>query len=526
MRESSVARGALGLVSLGAIAALLVFANLGGYRPLTTHEVLVARTAREMWQRGEWVLPTLLGEPRWRKPPLAYWETILAYQLCGEANEWSARLPSALAGIGLVFVTYWLAAGALGRSVAWLAGFLVATSAFFLTQARLAEVDITLCALVAGALAAFSRIAIHLLTGRERPLRGLVASFWVCCGLAALAKGPVGPLFIAGTVALFRLLGPDHGAIRALWSPSIIAACLLAVALWPVAVVLVDSSAASVWWAETWDRFIADPNGVRRYPFYYVIAALALTLPWTPLWLIFPWTTRRRWLGCLARVVRITPPRTRPGTTARILDRLLAAWLLAPLSLLSLAGGKQQHYLMPALVPCAVWAARMGAILGRQWTGWWRRTLRDYQGGFPIRLLLHPRALRAAWIAAILAVQVLLLPKIHGRRATADWMRAIQASVPAEQPILVLGHSVRWLGFYFDREGSDIPTLEAYFARPVADKEWILTTRRELAAIQSRRAIARVLESPRDRSTDENRRALLVEARPLAQGPAGPRHAN
>src|SRR5436190_702090 len=64
-----------------------------------------AGAAREMLQRGDWLVPTNDGVPRLQKPPLVYWLTRLSLQTFG-VNEFAARLPNALATLAWIFATY------------------------------------------------------------------------------------------------------------------------------------------------------------------------------------------------------------------------------------------------------------------------------------------------------------------------------------------------------------------------------------------------------------------------------------
>src|SRR5438874_2052137 len=64
-----------------------------------------AGAAREMLQRGDWLVPTNNGVPRLQKPPLVYWLTRLSLQIFG-VNEFAARLPNALATLAWIFATY------------------------------------------------------------------------------------------------------------------------------------------------------------------------------------------------------------------------------------------------------------------------------------------------------------------------------------------------------------------------------------------------------------------------------------
>src|SRR5207249_10557747 len=78
-------------------ASILQFCLFLNHRDITTsHEGRVAATAREMRQRGEWIVPYCNDVPRLAKPPLAYWAAIAAWDICGAKDQpWPARLPGA-----------------------------------------------------------------------------------------------------------------------------------------------------------------------------------------------------------------------------------------------------------------------------------------------------------------------------------------------------------------------------------------------------------------------------------------------
>src|SRR5512133_3774935 len=67
--------------------------------PLDDHEAYVSVTAREMITNHEYVIPTMNGEYRIKKPPLQYWLVVGAAKLTGHIDEFTTRLPSALAAI-------------------------------------------------------------------------------------------------------------------------------------------------------------------------------------------------------------------------------------------------------------------------------------------------------------------------------------------------------------------------------------------------------------------------------------------
>src|SRR5204862_7065639 len=88
-----------------------------GFHLLEPDEGRYAQIPREMLARGEWVVPTLQGEPYLDKPPLMYWLVALSYGVFG-AHDWSARLVPALAVHGCVLLTYLLGRRGLGERAA------------------------------------------------------------------------------------------------------------------------------------------------------------------------------------------------------------------------------------------------------------------------------------------------------------------------------------------------------------------------------------------------------------------------
>src|SRR5215203_5491070 len=70
-----------------------------------------AQVAREMFERGDWVTPTLGGFDWFEKPALLYWLQIASYNIFG-VSEFAARFGSAVFGLGTI-ASLWR----LGRSV-------------------------------------------------------------------------------------------------------------------------------------------------------------------------------------------------------------------------------------------------------------------------------------------------------------------------------------------------------------------------------------------------------------------------
>src|SRR3954470_2195865 len=88
-------------------AAVIVFYLYGlGHLPLVgPDEPRYAQVAREMFERGDMVTPTLGGHTWFEKPALLYWMMMAGYKLFG-VSEWAARLGPALSGLLTAFLVF------------------------------------------------------------------------------------------------------------------------------------------------------------------------------------------------------------------------------------------------------------------------------------------------------------------------------------------------------------------------------------------------------------------------------------
>src|SRR5207253_5987248 len=111
----------------------LFFYGLAGAELWRT-ESLRAIIAEGMLRSGNWIVPTLYGEPLFTKPPGMYVAIALCSLPFGRVTEWTARLPSALAATITVFLTYWFFARQLDRRAGMLAALLLPMSAFWLER--------------------------------------------------------------------------------------------------------------------------------------------------------------------------------------------------------------------------------------------------------------------------------------------------------------------------------------------------------------------------------------------------------
>ncbi|MGH9346679.1 MAG: ArnT family glycosyltransferase [Vicinamibacterales bacterium] len=319
------------------LCALTFFVGLGLPAITDADEAFYAESAREMVDRGDWLTPYYNDEPRWQKPILYYWLTAVTYLIAG-IGEWSARAWSALAGLGLVFVTWGAGARLTGRADAgWLAGAIAATCFGYFAVARMALPDLPL--------AFFVTLAIASAFDDRWMLAGLAA------GLGFLTKGPLA-LILPALVFLpvwWRERRRRRVSARSLALGAVVCA---AVGLpWYVAMTAEHGTAylQSFFVGDNLERFATDRFNSPRSPLFYVPVVAGGLLPWTPYLAVCLWRGGR---DLYARGLALTDA-----------DWRLAIWAAAPLVFFSVSIGKQPRYILPILPPIAVLLAR--ALLRR-----------------------------------------------------------------------------------------------------------------------------------------------------------------
>ena len=176
----------LHLIFLLIVGSLLLLIGLGDIGLTDRDEGSNAEAAREMLETGDWISPTLNYEPRYAKPAFVYWIIGSTYALFG-VNEFTARLPSALFGLGLLFLQYFFLNRFLGPAIAFGGSLILLLNAEFIGIHRMVLTDPELVFFTTLATYSFW-IGFHG-EGRERQFLWL---FYIGMAFAMLAKGPVG----------------------------------------------------------------------------------------------------------------------------------------------------------------------------------------------------------------------------------------------------------------------------------------------------------------------------------------------
>ncbi|MCM8798158.1 MAG: glycosyltransferase family 39 protein, partial [Candidatus Omnitrophica bacterium] len=252
----------------------LFFYKLGNLPLLDPDEPRYAEVAREMGERNDFLVPHFNYEIRLKKPPLFYWLIFLSYRIFG-VNEFSARFPSAISGLGGVILTYFIGANLYDSCVGFLSSLILATSLEYLILSRLAITDMLLCFFFLSALLFFIKYT-------KEKKKFFLYFFWISLALSFLTKGPVGllPLLV---ILVFSLLEKNFSLFKELFIsiPALLIFLFLSLSWYLILIFKFGfSEMLSLFREETWERFFK--GYIHREPFFYFIpVVLAGFFPWT-----------------------------------------------------------------------------------------------------------------------------------------------------------------------------------------------------------------------------------------------------
>jgi 4-amino-4-deoxy-L-arabinose transferase-like glycosyltransferase len=327
---------------------------------LRGEETRWAGCAREILATGDWIVPRQQGHVHPDRPPLVNWAIAASSLAVGEGTPLAVRLPSVLAVMLTCLVIYGYCRQFLSSSAALAAAGAYATMIQVLTLGRLAESEAILTLFVSSSL----------LVWHWGLLRGWPPICTWCAGyalaaMAALAKGPQGPVYFVGAVGVYLLLVRRDW--RSLFSLSHATGAMVLigiVAAWQIPYYLAtDWQAVKMTWGhQAAARFdYSNPWPVVEHLFVYPLEVLGSMLPWSLFLLAFAHRGFRQRIGearpqliFLLTAIAVTFPSVWLATTARA------------------------RYFMP-LYPC--FAVLVGIVIERCWQaetrgfwqGYWKR---------------------------------------------------------------------------------------------------------------------------------------------------------
>lgn len=413
---------------IAAAASVIFFINLGATGLWDMDEALYTTCAREMFDRGDWVVPWFNGQMFPEKPPLMFWTMIAGFELFG-VNELGARFFTAVLGVATALLAFHLGRILFNVRVGFWTGLITASTIIFTISARAATVDCALTFVTTAAMLFFVMARRAKFGTRGSSSEGLDASassgsgvksnpeprsqstlslpyavlMYACIGLAVLAKGPVGMVLPLGALGLFVLIeGGWRRVFRSAWE------------MRPFTAVIVIAAVALPWFVmvaqynhgEWLRKFIFEFN---LRPFKQPILGHGDTSSLQHIWAVtvsilyyfyhipailfgfFPWSV---FLGpTLIHTVQTLRKKTAPHFSLSTL--LAVCWFGVWLVFWSICKTKLPHYLLPAYPALAMLTAF-----------WIDRWLHGEEKEAAKKKTPDPfsrRWLRDAWISTIIA---------------------------------------------------------------------------------------------------------------------------
>lgn len=260
------------------LVLLAFFWQLGNPALFDLDEGAFSAATWEMLQRGDYITTFLNGEPRFDKPILIYWLQAISVSLFG-LQEWTLRLPSALAASAWVFATYYFVKPRIPKKNSMLAALMVASSAMIIVIGRAATADAVLNLLIV--LALFDIWRYWEQATRMRLFR---VFFWL--GLGFLCKGPVAvmiPLVVSGF--LYISSGQWQTWLRTIFSPFGWVVFLATALPWYVLEYMAQGQAFidGFFFKHNLSRFSDTMEGHGGQVWYYLIALPFIILPFSGL---------------------------------------------------------------------------------------------------------------------------------------------------------------------------------------------------------------------------------------------------
>lgn len=325
------------------------------YRPLTpVDETRAVSVAWEMWQRGDFLIPHLNGEPYSHKPPLLQWGIHLVWLLFG-VHEYAARVVAPLFGLVNLFLV-----SALARKL-WPHQCVIHTlSPLILLSFPIWAVwtTLTLYDMLTTTFTLLGLLGFQYTMEGKRWLGPCITGLAIGSGI--LSKGPVILLFVlpVGILAPMWQKETTHTGWTD-WYRGIFFSLLLGVILalvWAIPAGLSGGAPyqKAIFWGQSVGRMAH--SFAHQRPFWWYAIAFPI--------LLFPW------VGCTSLWRNTSSIWKEPETKFCLIH--ISSVLLS----LSLVSAKQIHYLLPIMPTVALFLTRLlsevekpSFLQNRRWIG-------------------------------------------------------------------------------------------------------------------------------------------------------------
>jgi 4-amino-4-deoxy-L-arabinose transferase-like glycosyltransferase len=374
---------------IAAVAVAVFFTNLGVTRLWDQDEAFFARTAVEMQQRNDWIVPYFNGEVFAHKPPFMFWMMRTGFVMFGN-TEFAARFWSAVFSTASALLVYQIGQRMFNARVGLWAGLAMSTAVMLDVVGRAATADSFLVFFCTLAMYFFARIedwnAATSVSESRTPLpHKMCIAIYAAMGMAVMVKGPIGVVLPGCVIGLYLLVRDPIATANpnSRWSdratnffkqfapPRIgraflqmrpltaIAAVLLIAGPWYVLVgVKTGGGFLSQFFGEqNIGRFFNAMDNHSGGVWYYIPAVLIGFFPWS----IFT-------IPMIINLVRDM----RAGSESPRGAKFLACWAVVWIGFFSLASTKLPNYVLPAYPALALATACLLARWQEQFNrSWW-----------------------------------------------------------------------------------------------------------------------------------------------------------